>query len=286
MKTILVPTDFSSSSERALDFAINIAKKSNAKIILVHAYYIPTFDLDAPPGMLQNMYDEQDKEIKSKLHVLCTKTAENISEGGASLSCEHIAELKLPVSEIYEIATKRNVDLIVMGTEGKDNLMGFFGSVTMEVLNKVESPVLVVKENFGYKDFKRICYAVEDLDRDIPSISELIPFAKFFNAEIDIIHVEKYKKNQVELQVSQNSVIAMRKLIDYKKINLHQIVSDDIVEGLAEFFSIEPWDLIVFMKHKRNWFESIFHKSVIKHFIAEGRTPLLIIHHPHSLPSN
>jgi nucleotide-binding universal stress UspA family protein len=278
MKTILVPTDFSPSAERALDFAVNIAKRTNAKIILANAYYIPTFDLEAPPAMLQKIYNEEDKEIKSKLHEICSKTSKNTNQEGVALSCEYIAELKLPVPEIYETATKRNVDLIIMGTEGKDNFWGFFGSVTLDVLNKVPSPVLVVKENIKYKDFKKICYAVEDLERDISSISQVIPLAKLFNAEIDIIHVEKQKKNRQESINAENYIVAIRKSNDYAKVKLHQIYAEEISKGLREFLNKEPFDLLVLMKQERDWLENVFHKSLIKDFIADGKVPLYIIH--------
>jgi nucleotide-binding universal stress UspA family protein len=277
MKTILVPTDFSSSSERALDFAVNIAKKTNAKIILANAYYIPTFDLEAPPSLLQKIYDEEDHEIKSQLAEICAKTSKNKSEEGLSLVCEYIAELKLPVPEIYEIATKKDVDLIIMGTEGKDNILGFFGSVTMDVVNKVQSPVLVVKENLKYKDFSRICYAVENLENNISSISQLIPIAKLYNAEIDIIHVEKQKKKHTVID-PENSLFSIKKSNDYAKVKLHEVYADDISKGLNDFLKSKPYDLLVFMKQERGWLENLFHKSLIKDFIASGDTPLLIIH--------
>jgi nucleotide-binding universal stress UspA family protein len=278
MKTILVPTDFSPSSERALDFAVNIAKKTNAKIILANAYYIPTFDLEAPPQMLQRMYDQEDQEIKSKLQEICLKTSKNTSLEGIPLACEFIAELKLPVPEIYETATKNNVDLIIMGTEGKDNILGFFGSVTLDVIDRVHSPVMVVKENLKYKDFKKIVYAVEDLEKDITSITQLIPIAKLFNAEIDIIHIEKTKSKQVDALNAENSIVAIRKSNDYAKVKLRQVYAEEISKGLKDVLEQEPFDLIVLMKKERQWLENIFHKSVIKDFISEGKIPLLVIH--------
>jgi nucleotide-binding universal stress UspA family protein len=277
MKTILVPTDFSPSSERALDFAIHIAKKWNATIILANAYYIPTFDLDAPPAMLQSMYDEEDKEIKSKLHEICLKTAKNTNLEGANLACEYIAELKLPVQEIHDIAVKKAVDLIVMGTEGKDNVLGFFGSISMEVLNRVQCPVLIVKENFKYRDFNHIAYALEDVEKDMSTIGQLVPFAKAFNAEINIVHVEMVKKQTAEIKNSEKSMSAMQES-GYEKIKLHRVSSDNIPRGLTTFLKSEPCDLMVLMKHERNWIENLFHKSVIKHFMAEGNMPLLIVH--------
>ncbi len=48
MKTILVPIDFSEASINALDYAIEIAKLWQAKLILFHAYHIPVAPIEAP----------------------------------------------------------------------------------------------------------------------------------------------------------------------------------------------------------------------------------------------
>jgi nucleotide-binding universal stress UspA family protein len=278
MKTILVPTDFSPSSERALDFAVQIAKKWNAKIILANAYYLPTFDLDAPPSMLQTMYDKEDKEIKSKLHEICLKTAKNTNPEGASLACEYVAELKLPVQEIHDLVVKKGVDLIVMGTEGKDKVLGFLGSITMEVLNRVRCPVLIIKEDFEYRDFNHIAYALEDIEKDISTIDQLIPFAKLFDAEIKVIHVKKNQKQNGETKDPGKLIPGLKKSAGYEKIKLYEMFYDDVPKGLTAFFNSESYNLMVLMKHERNWVENIFHKSVIKHLMAAGNTPLLILH--------
>ena len=48
MKTIFVPTDFSDNAEKALEFAVCMAKKENARILLFHAFHMPYVSPDVP----------------------------------------------------------------------------------------------------------------------------------------------------------------------------------------------------------------------------------------------
>ena len=48
MAGILFPTDFSDASMNALDFAIQIAKRNNMRIVLFHAYQLHVMDPNMP----------------------------------------------------------------------------------------------------------------------------------------------------------------------------------------------------------------------------------------------
>ena len=53
MKNILVPTDFSATAERALYYAIELAKKENAKLLLFHAYDINYTSGEIPYNVIE-----------------------------------------------------------------------------------------------------------------------------------------------------------------------------------------------------------------------------------------
>ena len=52
MKTILVPTDFSKNADSALNYAIEFAKKENAKLILLHTYHVNFMNGDVPYNLI------------------------------------------------------------------------------------------------------------------------------------------------------------------------------------------------------------------------------------------
>jgi nucleotide-binding universal stress UspA family protein len=285
MKTILLPTDFSENSERALEFAIGIAKLSNAKIIAVNAYYIPIIDLNVPPSIMDELYESEEKEIEKKLKEICKKISLNTSITGKKITSEYITEQNIPAVEISKIAKEKEADLIIMGRDSQDDFWGFFGSTTTDALEKVECPILVVKENSKFIEFKNIYFALEDIKEDLTTIEQIIPFAKIFNAEITIVHVDKYAENIEDLygteekrEKAETLVKVTRRYTNYSKINLHSVLADDTIEGLNNFLKIKKIDLWVLLKYDRRWIETIFHISVIKNLLKEDNTPLLIIH--------
>lgn len=48
MKTILVPTDFSKIARNAIDYAVEIAKLTKAKLVLFHVYHVPVVPVEIP----------------------------------------------------------------------------------------------------------------------------------------------------------------------------------------------------------------------------------------------
>src|SRR4051812_38324835 len=104
MKTILVPTDFSNHSEKALEFAIEIAKHSNARILVVHTYNLPIFDPNVPASILEKLLEEEKDGIIKELKKICKRINDNYSLDGKNLHGDFITEFNLPVSAISRIS--------------------------------------------------------------------------------------------------------------------------------------------------------------------------------------
>jgi len=85
MKTILVPTDFSSGSENALYYAIEMAKKTHAKIILFHATHLSASDYLVPFDVLQLEHEKAQKNSELKLKQELLKIAHS-----GNVECECI----------------------------------------------------------------------------------------------------------------------------------------------------------------------------------------------------
>lgn len=140
---ILVPIDFSENSRIALDWAMTLADKLNARVVLFHAIDMP--DVMKEPAqrhvllkndILQRVRDEADKDLQAfadKYDEEKITTAPDIVEGK-------------PFIEIIKAAKTYNADLIVMGTHGRTGLQKMLiGSVAEKVVRKAPCPVLTVK---------------------------------------------------------------------------------------------------------------------------------------------
>lgn len=285
MKTILLPTDFGKHSEKALDFAIYLAQKSNAKIIVAHSFFVATMDAYVPPNMLQDIYEEEKKSSEKALSNYCQRISSNRSVDGKRLDAEYVAEQNIPSSEILELVKEKNIDLVVMGTEGEDQLFGFLGSTTLDVLNKAKCPVLVVHEHSSLKDFHKIYFAVEDMKEDFLKIKHVVPLARLFNAEISILHIDRFPEEinalrEMYEQKEESEILlsGIKEQYNYPSIKFHYDVADNTFKKMDEVLEKNGPDLMVLVHQKRNWVSAFFHRSVISYLVRSTNTPLLIIH--------
>lgn len=141
-KKILVPTDFSESSHRALVAACELARRFDASICMVHVY--PPVLSTYPEGHLA-INDTTHAELGKYLEKSLEATRE---EGERLLGRKVSAELAVgrDFEEIVRYATDGEFDLVVMGSHGKGVLSRFFlGSVTERVLRKSPCNVFVVR---------------------------------------------------------------------------------------------------------------------------------------------
>ncbi len=143
LNNILVPTDFSDSSLRALEFAQCMARQHNSLIHLLHVVE-PDYVEKAPQGYESLARfrrarimdaEEEVRRFLAKISISKTEITEAILEGFAP-------------ERILSYAGERRIDLILISTHGKGNSFSQqMGKVADKVLRKSELPVIIVKAN-------------------------------------------------------------------------------------------------------------------------------------------
>jgi nucleotide-binding universal stress UspA family protein len=142
MKRILVPTDFSETSLKAVRYAVRFAEQYGATIHLVYVI--------EPPGIASNsptygfVIDPAEERAGWKERLLCVATAEieelvpvdtTVCTGGAS-------------REICRLARESNADLVIISTHGRTGVSrALLGSTAEGVVRHAPCPVLVVREH-------------------------------------------------------------------------------------------------------------------------------------------
>ena len=139
IKKILVPIDFSSSSDKTVDFASTLAKQFNAFLILMHV-------IDSAPYSVTDTLNVV--KHRRSLEMIARSLLKNLME---PLLKRHLVVRPYLVSgtaseEILKKARQDRVDLIVMGTHGRTGLKhALLGSVAERVVRLSSCPVLTVR---------------------------------------------------------------------------------------------------------------------------------------------
>lgn len=138
-KKILVPTDASAHSRRALLKALELARYFNSKVELF--YVLPQSCLVDKLGL--NAIYTSEEEIETSGEIVFELTLKNIEIGGVVF--EEKMTYGYPAMEILN-ELKNGFDLVVMGTRGHRPLTGaVIGSVTQRVAANAECPVVIIK---------------------------------------------------------------------------------------------------------------------------------------------
>lgn len=139
---ILVPIDFASHSAAAVELAVDLARRYEARLTLVHVY--EPVDYALPPGYVVYTPEQLSRmtaELEKRLHATCREVE---AESGRPVEPRLLQGP--PALVIIDLAQDESYDLIVMGTHGRTGVGHWLmGSVAEKVVRAAPCAVLTIK---------------------------------------------------------------------------------------------------------------------------------------------
>lgn len=269
MQTILVPIDFSPQSRNAAYHAAEISRVFNGKIILFHAYMMPTPVSEVPYVMVT--VDELQRDNEE----LIKKEADHFFER-FGIEVEPIVRIGVPSDEIRALTEERSIDLVVMGMKGVGGIDKIIGSTTINSIRKLQTPVLVIPQDARFTTPQNIIYASDlSLNSDLQSFRALRELTGRFNSRLHIVHVKTDSND-----VGNDPVLReqkFREIFPGLSYLYSEIEDESVAHGLNEYISRENGQLLVMLAHKHNFFERLFTRNHTKEMIYETQVPLLVL---------
>jgi nucleotide-binding universal stress UspA family protein len=276
MKTILVPTDFSRSANNALDYAVEIAKKEKAKIILLHAYDIVYISPDTPI----QYFDMELTDIKGAAQKRLVKLSA-IVESATKIKCEILNLQGLPVDLIADTVKSKKINLVVMGTKGASGISEvLIGSNTARVIGKAMCPVIAVPSRARFTGLKKIVFATDYHEKDLVALKQLTEIAGMFKSKISVVHVADEEYTEVtEKEYIDKFEKKARKNVNYKPISFKLLKNEKIEKALEKEIKKESPGLLAMSTKNKNFMERLFGKSITKKLAYHTRIPLIVFHY-------
>jgi len=271
MKKILCPTDFSDAAFNAIAYAAKLAQSTGAELILYNVQSMTEqlvqktiFGNAITFSKVSEELEEQSREIAQIFKISCYAEVE-VSASTLSNSIERKAE---------------GYDLIVIGTDGTDDLYSFFaGSNSYHVIRKSKIPVLVIPVECGYSEIRHIVYAFNYLKEQSLPMEQLAPWVNTLHSELSVLQVmEEAHSVEMENELKDLQFIISAAHADVK-LNFDTIRSSEIPQSINSYILRNDIDILALCTHHKNFIENIFHKSVIKNISGLSTYPIFVFHH-------
>jgi len=194
IQKILVPVDFSAPSKTAVNYGLSLALEYNARLVLAHIVFPFTTLVYTFPTESFVFEKEQVEYAKSRMTGLVP------AEHSVRVDFETIVKVGELRSELLAIVDDEQIDLIVMGTHGRNAFNRFLlGSLTERMLRRVRVPIMTVSHldpakalhNAGPIPLGHILYATDLSDRAEAGLTFSIELARKTAARLTVLHVLK-----------------------------------------------------------------------------------------------
>ncbi|HMB94382.1 MAG TPA: universal stress protein [Rhodothermales bacterium] len=289
VKKILFPTDFSICAERAFGHAAYLADQYGAEVHLLHV--IETYGTDASPLIEDTVISEED--IAEQLHVATGVARQTPTDEGV-----HIIQVQRhgasPSAVILDYAQEQDMDLIVMGTQGRrgvDRLLA--GSVAEEVVRLSPCPVFTVrtgKDPVPRRAVRTILVPIDLSEHSRAALRYARDLAASYEAHLEVVHVIEEEVMPVVYgldavappteQVHRQAAEALHNLIA-EEVGAEQVattitVGHPAAEVLA-YAKAHEVDLIVIATHGRTGLKHFLMGSVAEKVVRMAPCPVFTV---------
>jgi len=276
MRTILIPTDFSSSAKHAIDYALNLYKCERANFYFLHAYADEAYGSFKHNG--DSSFEQQKKAIKKNLDENLQDIIEKLKEKehNPKHSFEAFSAFDSLVDAVNDFVSQINLDLVIMGTQGQTaDKKITFGSHTVQVFKYVQCPVLAIPENYEYQQPKKIVFPTD----------YMLPYKR---RELKLLNTltAEFKSEVHCLYISDFEDLSPRQ-IDNKHF-LHEELSKAYVffettpvknkaEAITEYITKDKIDLLVMVNSRHSFLEDMLYRSTVDEIGLHPKIPFLVL---------
>jgi nucleotide-binding universal stress UspA family protein len=276
MKTILVPTDFSSEADNALDVAYVVAKKTNAAIQMLHVVEAP----HTPSLSVSGTHLEEDGMNKVYVLMLMERALKDLKclvadKGYSDVRFSYDVKVGNVYSHVTEFITEKEIDLIVMGTKGKGGIKEMFvGSNTEKVVRLAKCLVLAVKDKTDVFNIDNVVLATEPDDYSSELIVKVRDLQKMIGFKLHLLFVNTPSNfiSTDEAMVSLKEIAKIFRLEDY---SLNIINEYTVENGIMEFVLKVKADIVAMSTHGRKGISHLLNGSISEEMVKYSGKPIL-----------
>jgi nucleotide-binding universal stress UspA family protein len=313
MKKILVATDYSKEARHALLFAMGLAYRAKAEIILFHAFnqplsvanayrleeaiseleqektklleeYAREVKVDLSQDFVLQFHATREAAVKEKGSVNLTKTGNHAI--GTDLAAERsavkmicVCKFGLAEETILVAAEAYGADLVVMGMRGAGPVsQAVLGSTVAGIIQAGKVPVLALPLQAVLKDRPTFVLAL-DLTAvpDAAMLGRLRSWVKLFRADLKVLHLYRDNDPQQEQQKAISALEVLDKQMPDISYEVYFQQRTDIVKGIREFVQAQQADVLALVPKHHTFLEILLQDTITGCLTEQAAIPLLAL---------
>ncbi len=273
IRKIVVPVDFSETSEHATDQAAWLAATTEAELLLVHVlppdrqYFESPETFTTPDDSV-----EVRKDAAAKLELVARDLS---GKYGITPRCR-VLQGKVSY-ELIDLASEEHADLIMMGTHGAKGLEEILiGSNAQHLVTKAPCPVITFQQEKRKPGFSNIVLPIDRSRHSRQKVGVAINVALLCNSKIHIVGLldnedeGEYQKLQVVLDQVQMAID--RSEIPYTR---HTVKGDNIAQEAMKYAQSINADLIMILTEDESVLGKLDLGPLSKHIVNHSTIPVM-----------
>jgi nucleotide-binding universal stress UspA family protein len=297
LKNILVPTDFSEVSSKALNYASALAQRFGATLWLIHIVE-PAPSFAGTEGVVIPIAPSEPEQLADAENLMAGFAAKHVPLNVAVTS---LVRHGFPVAEIAALAKERNIDLVVVSTHGGRTGLNraLFGSMIERIVHHAPCPILIVRD--GEREFlqaasnvngtkeiqlNRILVKVDFSNCSKKALRYAEAFAKQFKAEILCLHVLEPEKPLIIVETeafrksqrtdAEKQMAALLNEMD-RSVQVESTIKSGTPQEIVDFAEERHTDLVIVGEHQRSGMGRFLLGSATDEVVRHARCPVLVV---------
>jgi len=272
MQSIVVAVDFSNTSLHAIEYAIPIANRFKADLVLVWVDKFTTLE-----SLYPDTSNENRNEAKKRFEEIVGTYGKKMAKG---LTLDYKLRKGKVYHEIDHVAKHTGAILIVAGAHGISGYEEYWiGSNAFKIVTYATCPVITVRYDYVVRSkVDKILFPVDGTPETLQKLPFVVRMAKTFNSEVRVLATHSSNLKSIQ-RIAEKYLQQCCQYLETHKIEhlCDSFVSDNITKTLLGYAQQNKMDMITIMTEQENP-ANILLGPYAQQIINQSPVPILSIH--------
>lgn len=279
MKTIIVFTDYSMQSAHAVAYAIHMAKKIKADILLSDTVKVSGKMLALHNERFEDSFEDKSSTENNKLLSLCNSLENELAENilpekfSPTIYCQSEA---MPFNETLEETL--DIAFIILGVNmyyGVSSIM--VGDTCAKILEFTSCPVILVPEGAPIRYAEKYAFVADINNRNVSILAHLTKLADCSAAEVMLVNINGGRPLDKDQENALRSIMKETiSQIDYGRIYYRHLPNSVLKSDIEWLMQDNRFEMLVLPYHKHDIISSLLQFNYADKLIGNINVPLLI----------